>query len=455
MDFIGGSRVLKTPLEKWIKAKIGTSATGAGLREEINRHQLLKLRETVDYARSRSPFYRKHLANFCGGDLHGLEDIGRLPFTTGEDILEDDLRFLCVSRNDIARVVTLNTSGTTSPAKRLHFTEHDLELTTDLFHHGMTTMVKPGQKVLILMPGDQHGSVGDLMVKALRRMDVEGIVHGIVRDEGRAIAEIIENNIDCVIGIPVQVLGLARHMAASVIGKGRIKSVLLSADYVPSTIVQEISSVWGCRVYNHYGMTEMGLGAAVDCRALSGYHIREADLYFEIIDPVTGCKLPDGEQGEVVFTTLTRKGMPLIRYRTGDLSGFIPEPCPCGTILKRLAWVKGRLCGQIKLGRHHWLNITELDEVLFTLPGIKNYRAVLLSDNGKDCLQITLHVGDKEGGIVSHVARKVLELVPAVRVALAERKLTIAPVCTSEDNWLTTGSIKRTIIDRRVEQICS
>ena len=147
--------------------------------------------------------------------------------------------------------------------------------------------------------------------------------------------------------------------------------------------------------------------------------------------------------------------MPLIRYRTGDLSGFIPEPCPCGTILKRLAWVKGRLCGQIKLGRHHWLNITELDEVLFTLPGIKNYRAVLLSDNGKDCLQITLHVGDKEGGIVSHVARKVLELVPAVRVALAERKLTIAPVCTSEDNWLTTGSIKRTIIDRRVEQICS
>jgi phenylacetate-coenzyme A ligase PaaK-like adenylate-forming protein len=212
------------------------------------------------------------------------------------------------------------------------------------------------------------------------------------------------------------------------IGKGRIKSVLLSADYVPATVVQEISNVWGCRVYNHYGMTEMGLGAAVDCRALSGYHIREADLFFEIIDPVTGCQVPDGEQGEVVFTTLTRKGMPLIRYRTGDLSGFIPEPCPCGTILKRLAWVKGRLCGQIKLGRHHWLNITELDEVLFTLPEIKNYRAVLLSDDGKDCLQITLHVGNNGKGVVPHIARNVLELVPAVRAAVAERRLTIAPV---------------------------
>lgn len=455
MDFTGGNRVLKTPLEKWIKAKIGSSATGAGLRQELDLHQLMKLRETVDYARSRSPFYRKLLANVCGGDLHGLGDIARLPFTTGEDILEDDLRFLCVSRDEIARVVTLNTSGTTSPAKRLHFTDDDLELTTDLFHHGMTTMVRAGQKVLILMPGEQYGSVGDLMVKALRRMDVEGIVHGIVRDEGRAIAEIIENRIDCVIGIPVQVLGLARHRDAGAIGRGRIKSVLLSADYVPTTVAQEISHVWGCRVYNHYGMTEMGLGAAVDCRALSGYHFREADLYFEIIDPVTGCKLPDGQQGEVVFTTLTRRGMPLIRYRTGDLSGFIPEPCPCGTILKRLAWVKGRLCGQIKLGSNHWLNITELDEVLFALPEIKNFRAVLLSDNGKDCLQITLHVGDKEERGVSRVARNVLELVPAVRAALAERKLTIAPVCTSEDNWLTTGSIKRTIIDRRMEQICS
>jgi phenylacetate-CoA ligase len=448
--------VVKTPLEKWIKAKIGSPASGAALREDLERHQLLKLRETVDYARSRSRFYQKLLADVCGDDLHGLGELSRLPFTTSQDILEDDLRFLCVSRDEIARVVTLNTTGTTSPAKRLHFTDDDLELTTDLFHHGMTTMVEAGQKVLILMPGEQYGSVGDLMVKALRRMDVEGIVHGIVRDEGKAIAEIIENRIDCIIGIPVQVLGLARHRAAEAIGKGRIKSVLLSADYVPATIVQEISKVWGCRVYNHYGMTEMGLGAAVDCRALSGYHIREADLYFEIIDPVTGCPLPDGEQGEVVFTTLTRKGMPLIRYRTGDLSGFIPEPCPCGTILKRLAWVKGRLCGQVKLGRNHWLNITELDEVLFTLPGIKNYRAELQSDNDKDCLRITLYVGEKEEeGMVSHVARNLLELVPAVRAALAEKTLTIASVGTSEENWLSTGSIKRTIIDRRKRSISS
>lgn len=444
----------KTPLEKWIKTKIGSSATGRMLREELNRYQLGKLRETIDYARSFSPFYRHSLAGMSGRNLQCIDDMVRFPFTTAEDILENDLRFLCVSQDEIARVVTLRTSGTTAQAKRLHFTEEDLELTTDLFHHGMKALVRPGQRVLILMPGEQHGSVGDLMVKALRRMDVEGIVHGIVRDESAVIAEIIEKQIDCLIGIPVQVLGLARHEDNRAIPKNRIKSVLLSADYVPTAVAQEITGIWRCKVYNHYGMTEMGLGAAVDCRALCGYHIREADLYFEIVDPETGRSLPEGETGEVVFTTLTRRGMPLIRYRTGDLSRFIPEPCPCGTILKRLEWVKGRLCGQVRLGSNCCLNITDLDEVLFALPGLKNYQAVVNAENGRDCLNITLHVVDEEERIVSHVARHVLELIPAVRAALIEGDLTIGPIGTSENNWLTTGSIKRTIIDRRKEQLC-
>ena len=89
-------------------------------------------------------------------------------------------------------------------------------------------------------------------------------------------------------------------------------------------------------------MTEMGLGCAVSCGELIGCHIRESDLYLEIIDPKTGQVLPDGEEGEVVFTTLTRKGMPFIRYRTGDWSSFINEPCQCGSILKRISRVGDR-----------------------------------------------------------------------------------------------------------------
>ncbi len=112
-------------------------------------------------------------------------------------------------------------------------------------------------------------------------------------------------------------------------------------------------------MFNHYGMTEMGLGGGVDCRALTGYHLREADLYFEIVDPVDGRPLPDGEPGEVVFTTLTRRGMPLIRYRTGDLARFLPGSCPCGTVLRRLDHVQGRLAGRVKVGGGYRLESPE------------------------------------------------------------------------------------------------
>jgi len=441
-----------TPLEPWIRAKIGTSATGADLRREIDRHQLAKLRKTVDYVRAHSPFYRELLGGVRGSEIRELADIAHLPFTTAADIQENDLRFLCVSRDEISRVVTLNTSGTTADAKRIHFTEDDLELTTDLFHHGMKALVRPGQRVMILMPGDRHGTIGDLMVKALRRMDVRGIPHGIVLDSGRAIAGIVENEADCLIGIPVQVLGLVRHRDARAIPKGMIKSVLLSADYVPTAIVSEIQSAWGCAVFNHYGMTEMGLGAAVDCRALCGYHIREADLLFEIIDPHTGKPVPDGETGEVVFTTLTRRGMPLVRYRTGDLSRFVTVPCPCGTVLKRLEWVKGRLAGGIRLCGDSVLTVADLDEALFPLPGLLNFRVEISGNGATDAMVVTVYCGDDPVPELCSLAAKSLEAIPAIRAAVDSRRFFIASIRASSENWISTGSIKRKIIDSREER---
>jgi phenylacetate-CoA ligase len=438
-----------SPLEHWIKAKLGTTANGAELRSDIDRHQLLQLRETVDYVRTHAPFYRELFDGVKGSDLKCLEDIASLPFTTAEDIQENDLRFLCVSRDEISRIVTLNTSGTTAQAKRIHFTEDDLELTTDLFHHGMKTLSRPGQKVLILMPGDRHGTVGDLMIKALTRMDVQGIPHGIVLDSAKTIAEIVEKEIDCLIGIPVQVLGLIRHGNGDAIPHGRIKSVLLSADYVPAAIVSEIERAWGCAVFNHYGMTEMGLGAAVDCKALAGYHIREADLYFEIIDPETGAPLPDGAMGEVVVTTLTRKGMPLVRYRTGDLSRFLPEPCPCGTVLKRLEWVRGRLRGGVRLGEQCILTVADLDEALFPLTGLLNFRVEITGDLKTGVLRVTLYSGGTPAENLCRDARSVLAGIPSVRSAIDTGNLTIEPIRTSTENWISTGSIKRKIIDSR------
>ena len=165
---------------------------------------------------------------------------------------------------------------------------------------------------------------------------------------------------------------------------------------VPITCPRRLSMSWhrswGCPVFEHYGMTEMGLGGGVQCSAHKGYHLREADLLFEIIDPRTGQPVPDGETGEVVFTTLTRKAMPLIRYRTGDLARFIPGPCPCGTLLKRLDRIQGRLTGAVVLDKGHQLSIPDLDDVVFSVRGILDYQAEVYGKEGRAHLRLKVHV---------------------------------------------------------------
>jgi phenylacetate-CoA ligase len=279
-------------------------------------------------------------------------------------------------------------------------------------------------------------------------MGAEGIVHGLVQDPDRAIEEIMTKQIDCLVGIPIQVLSLARHKDAARIPPGLIKSVLLSSDYVPQAIVDELIKAWQCSVFEHYGMTEMGFGGGVHCSAHEGYHLREADFLFEIIDQGTGRPAPDGEMGEVVFTTLTRKAMPLIRYRTGDLARFIPEPCPCGTILKRLDKIQGRLRGSVVLDGGHRISISDLDEIVFTVPGIMDYQAEVYGKEGMAHLRLKVHA---EAGRPRDAASSVSSVLRKTRLlekALAEGLLVLDPITPGV---LGTGAAKRKILDLRLE----
>jgi phenylacetate-coenzyme A ligase PaaK-like adenylate-forming protein len=118
----------------------------------------------------------------------------------------------------------------------------------------------------------------------------------------------------------------------------------------------------------------MGYGGALECSAGGGLHIRDDDLYFEIIDPRSGDAVPPGQEGELVFTTLARRGMPLIRYRTGDFAGFVPDPCSCGRTSKRISspW---RMRGNFLQLFGRRLTMPELDEILFSCPKIMDYSA--------------------------------------------------------------------------------
>ena len=434
-----------TPLHSWIARKIGSSSE-IFTREAIMAYQLGKVRETLHLARGKSIFYRSRLAAFPP-DIGSLEELKRCPFTTAEDIRREPLQFLCVSQNEIQRVVTLDSSGTTGLPKRLFFTRDDQELTVDFFQVGMSTFTAPGDRVLILLPVERPGSVGDLLAIALERMGASGIRHGLVRDVVHTLKVMANESVNGAVGVPAQVVALVRSAGMEKSNRLRLKSVLLTMDHVPQAIVRAVEVSWGCRVYNHYGMTEMGLGGGVECQARRGYHLREADLYVEVIDPINGRTVPEGEYGEVVFTTLTRRGMPLIRYRTGDISRFIPGDCPCGTILRTLEKVRGRVSNRVDLGDGHCLAMADLDEAIFPINGVRDFTASLSREGMMDHLHVKVW-GTGETRV--HIVQQAVEAIPEVRAARESGRLEVVSMMRKEGPFGFSGQAKRRLVDRRL-----
>ncbi len=364
------------PLDAWTAARIG-SAEPLLQRQVLRDYQLRRLRETVAWAKRNSPFYRRHLAAVDVAQLSGLDDLRRLPLTSADDLRRNDPPLLCVSQSEISHVVTLETSGTSGTPKRLFFTPDDLDATLDFFAHGMRLPARAGDRVLILFPGERAGSVGDLLARALACMGASAVMLGWPRDLSAAATVLRRERPDVVAGAPVPMLALARYAAALDSSPIHIRSVLLSADHVAASVRHGLAKLWGCEVYDHYGMTEMGLGGGVDCSAHAGYHVRESELLVEVIDPVSGEPVAPGTAGEVVFSTLNRCGMPLIRYRTGDLSRLLPGVCACGSVLTRLERIIGRVDGGLSFADAGELTIGALDEVIFSFEEIADFEAIV------------------------------------------------------------------------------
>lgn len=441
----------KTPLDDWIAGKIGVPP-GALTRQAIEGYQLARLRETVSLVKERSAFYRARLAEVDPGGIVSFARFTALPFTVPEDIRDDPRGLACTPQSEIERIVSLQSSGTTGRPKRVFFTREDQELTVDFFDYGMRNLVGPGDRVQILLPWELPGSVGDLLRIALTRMGAHPVPHGPVSDTAAAIRVALEEGATSMVGIPTHVLGMARHRNAGLL-QGRIRSVLLTTDHVPGSISRAIEDSWGCRVFNHYGMTEMGLGGGVQCEARSAYHVREADLYFEIVDPESGLALPEGEVGEVVFTTLTRSGMPLVRYRTGDLSRFVPGGCPCGSTMRQLEVIRERVSGRGRLAGEPF-SMAQLDEAIFRIGGVLDYRCELLDADGGDALAVDVvgAEGDPAGReALAREVRLALHQVPAVARGLAGGRARVVLNVVDAPLPVSRGTAKRTIADRRLK----
>lgn len=336
---------MKRFLDIWTAEKLGVKELS---REAIEQYQLNKIKDTFETAITRSPFYADL---YKGLKIDSFEDFRKLPFTTPEDVCEHGMDMVCVPQGKISRIVTMDTSGTTGKPKRIYFTEEDQELTVDFFHNGMKLIVDQSDVFMILMPCRRPGSIGVLLKEGMERSGVRVIPYGLSdgNDYERILHIMEEEKVTSCVAIPTQLAAISEKALEKEYDIP-MKRVLLSAEYVSEESRRIIENAWNCKIFEHYGMTEMGLGCAVHCPELAGCHIRECDLYLEIINSETGEVLPDGEEGEIVFTTLTRKGMPFIRYRTGDRSSIIKEPCACGSVLKSITRVGDR--GLKKGGNH-------------------------------------------------------------------------------------------------------
>ncbi|MCR5369567.1 MAG: methyltransferase domain-containing protein [Clostridium sp.] len=333
--------------------------------------------DTLRYAAAHSPFFQgKNLEK-----VRTMEEFRKLPFCSAEDIRERPEAFLCVQPKEVARIITLGTSGTAGKPKRLFFTEKDLLRTADFFERGIRYLTEPGWSLTVYMEGPGRFTVGGLLLEGLSRIPEHVLVHGLIRDMDRAAED--GRDADAFVGIPGQMYALSETHPEL-----RPKSVLLSGDYVPESVKKHLEDTWHCRVFTHWGMTETGYGGGVQCGAREGCHLRVGDLMLEVIDPETGENVPEGEYGELVLTTFHREAMPLIRYRTGDMGRLIPGKCGCGSLLPRLGKVQGRFRDEIRLGDGRMLTVHLLDETILGMKGVQDYRAVW--DPGTACLSLTI-----------------------------------------------------------------
>ncbi len=412
-------------------------------REKLAAFQLEAINKTLFHATANSRFYKTHLKQV--DKIANFNEFNRLPFTLPSHIQADSLSFLAVSQDEISRIVTLETSGTTALAKRIFFTSSDLGTTIDFFARILSHLTHPGETVLILLPGNTPASAGDLLKTALDRIGVKAIVPGLVTDFSDTLEHLHTHTPSLIIGLPVQVLALGELLAQGHHKIGFVRNIILTSDAVSPAIKQRVGQTFGCRVFDHYGMTETGFGGGMDCFAHKGYHLRETDLYVEIIDPDTKKPVPPGSWGEIVITTLGRQGMPLVRYRTGDISRIIDAPCPCTSPFRRMDYVRYRYAHTQLLQSGQRFGMPDLDGLIFKLPGIMDFQVVVHPGKaGSLKMEIQIQTCTKRT-ITKEKIRKALA--PLFQTAIDRGELSLGAVQTRDFKFKDTYTGKRRIQD--------
>ena len=314
-------------------------------RKDLEGLQLKRLNGTLRQA-ARSPYYgrSKELGRLVQSGVSSVEQIRELPFTTKEDMRKEfPWGLLAAEKREAVRLHS--SSGTTGNPAVVYHSRHDLDSWANLMARSMFAAGVRDSDVFQNICGYglftgglgfQYGAekLGCLSIPAGAGNSLRQIK--LMRDFGTSVAHAIPSYLGRLFDV-FQEEGLDPRCDT------RLHTLVIGAEPHTEDHRRRIEEMFGVKAYNSFGLTEMnGPGVAFECTEQNGLHIWEDAYIVEIIDPITLQPVADGETGELVMTTLDRQAMPVIRYRTRDLTRFLPGHCPCGRSHRRLDRISGR-----------------------------------------------------------------------------------------------------------------
>jgi len=365
-------------------------------RDELKTLQLSRLQKTVAHAYNNVAMYRKKLdeAGVRPEDIKSLSDIRLLPFTVKDD-LRDNYPFgmFAVPMKDVVRIHA--SSGTTGKPTVVGYTRNDLAMWSEavarLAAAGGATENDIAQ--ISFGYGLFTGALG--LHYGLERLGATVIPISAGNTE-RQITLMRDFGTTLLVATPSYAMYLAETAERMGVMKDlKIRVGLFGAEGSTVELRNQIAERFGAVVTENYGLSEViGPGVSGECVYHTGMHINEDLFYIEIIDPATCEPVKDGEYGEVVITPLMKEALPILRYRTHDLSRFLPGECPCGRKTQRMAQLTGRTDDMLII---RGVNVfpSQIEGVLMNIQGIgPHYEIVVTRENYMDKLEVVVELLD-------------------------------------------------------------
>ncbi|MCP1110244.1 phenylacetate-CoA ligase [Lachnospiraceae bacterium PF1-21] len=369
-------------------------------RSEMEALQLKKLKETASYIYDRVEPYRKKMdeAGVKPEDIQSLADLQKLPFTYKVDFRDNyPTGLFAVDKKELVRFHA--SSGTTGKPTMVGYTRKDMENWTENVAR------------VVCMGGASDQDVAQISFGYGTFTGALGL-HGGLEKVGAAVIPMSSGNakkqmmfmedlgVTLLVATPSYALHLGEELKARGLDPSKDLSLrigLFGGEGMTEAMRDEMHKLWGEDFFctQNYGMSELcGPGVAGECEALTGMHFNEDWFIPEIIDPVTEEVLPPGERGELVITCLGKEAIPLVRYRTGDLTRLMYEPCSCGRTTVRMENITGRADDMLVI---RGVNVfpTQIEEVLFSIPEIGPHYEILVERiNHLDAMTISVELVD-------------------------------------------------------------